>query len=88
MDILKKYFPFSFGSKDVASLIIKVVIYVAALIVGAAVLGLVGALVSIITLGFLAGLVGFIGFVVGGLFELYVVVGIVLTFLDYFKILK
>ncbi len=78
MDTLKKLFPFSFGAKDVAGLIIKTVVYIAADIV----------------LGFLIRLlakipfIGIIFSIAASLVGLYCLVGIVITFLDYFKILK
>ena len=79
MDMLKKYFPFSFGEKkDLAALIINILIYLVVGIVAGAII----ALVSIIPiLGVLIGLVG-------ALIDLYVLVGIILSVLDYLKILK
>lgn len=79
MDTLKKFFPFSFKEKkDVAALVINVILYLVAAVVIGFVLGIV-ALIPIINL--IVGLVG-------GLVELYVLAGIVLSFLDYFKVLK
>ena len=78
MDLLKKLWPFSFGTKDVANLIIKIVVYV----VIAAVLGvLVGFLNSI-------PVVGIIFWILGPIVWIYTVVGIVLVILDFLKILK
>ncbi len=79
MDILKNLFPFSFKEKStVAALVINVIIYV---VVGA----VVGVLIAL-----LANLpiVGIVIRAVGGLIDLYVTVGIVLSFLDYFKVIK
>ena len=42
MDMLKKYFPFSFKSKDVKDLVINIVIYLVIRILGGWVLGLLG----------------------------------------------
>ena len=40
MDILKKFFPLSFGAKDVANLIIKIIIYAVIDVVLGVVIGL------------------------------------------------
>ena len=72
MDMLKKIFPYSFGSKDVASLVIKIVVY----------------LVASAVLGFVIGLIPLVGGLVGSLIGLYSTVGIVLAILDYLKVLK
>ena len=79
MDMLKKYFPYSFTEKkDVAALIINIIAYV---IVGA----VIGAVI-----GFLSGipLVGWIIGILGTLVEIYVAAGIIISVLDYLKILK
>ena len=79
MDMLKKFFPFSFKEKnDVTALVINVIIYV---VVGAVVGLRIGLLAKIPLDGILIGLAG-------GLIDLYITVGIVLTFLDYFKVIK
>ena len=79
MEMLKKFFPFSFGEKkDVAALGINCLIY---LVVGIVAGFLIGILAKIPVLGILIGLVG-------SLVDLYVLVGIVLSCLDYFKVLK
>ena len=79
MDMLKKYFPYSFTEKkDVAALIINIIAYV---VVGA----VIGAVI-----GFLSGipLVGWIIGILGTLVEIYVAAGIIISVLDYLKILK
>lgn len=79
MDMLKKYFPFSFQEKkDITALVINIVIY---LVVGLVAGALIGLLAVIPVLGIIFGL---IGSVIG----LYALVGIVFTCLDYFKLLK
>lgn len=79
MDMLKKYFPFSFGEKkDIIALVINIIIY---LVVGFLAVAIIGLLKSIPVVGIIIGLVC-------GLIDLYVVVGIVLSCLDYFKLLK
>lgn len=79
MDMLKKFFPFSFTAKnDVTALVVNIVIHlIAGVLIGFAI-----KLISIIPLiGFIAGLVG-------GVVDLYILVGIILSCLDYFKVLK
>ena len=79
MEMLKKFFPFSFvEKKDVVALIINIIIQ----IVLSAVIGLIISICAKIpVLGWIIGLAG-------GLVGLYFLVGIVLSCLDYFKILK
>ena len=79
MDLLKKIFPLSFKyAKDVTALIVGIIIY---LVVGA-----VGGLVI-----WLASGIPFVGWLVGalgGILDIYVVVGIVLQVLVFFKVVK
>ncbi len=72
MDMLKKFFPYSFGAKDVTGLVIKILVYLVA-----------GAVV-----GFVLGLIPLIGGLLGSLVGLYSTVGIVLVILDYLKVIK
>ena len=79
MDTLKKFFPFSFTEKkDTASLVITVIVMLA---VATVVRYVIGILAIIPIIGLIFGLVG-------ALFGRYVLVSIVLTFLDYFKVMK
>lgn len=79
MEMLKKYFPYSFKKKkDVAALVINIILYV---VVGF-VAGVLIALLSIIP--FVGILIG----IIGGAIDLYVTIGIVLSILDYLKVLK
>lgn len=72
MDMLKKFFPYSFGAKDVTALVIKILVYVAG-----------GYL-----LGFLIGWIPLVGGIVGAIVSLYSTVGWILAILDYLKVLK
>ena len=72
MDMLKKFFPYSFGAADVKALVIKILVYVVA--------GYV--------LGFVAGLLPLVGDIIGGVIGLYSTVGWILAILDYLKVLK
>lgn len=84
--MLRKFFPFSFKEKkDIAALIINVLLYIVAGVVIGFVLGLLGILSAIPVVGIILALV--LG-LAGSLVELYVLVGIVLSCLDYFKVLK
>lgn len=78
MEMLKKFFPYSFGAKDIKELIIKIIVMV---VVDAIAGVLIGILALIPIVGIIVGLVG-------GLVGLYFLIGIVLAILDYFKVLK
>lgn len=78
MDILKKWFPWSFRANDVKSLIISILIYI--------VIGIVGGL--IISLLIWVPLVGWLLGLVGGLLDLYTLVGIILAILEFAGVLK
>lgn len=80
MDTLKKFFPISFKyTGSVKDLIIGIVIYLVAGLIVSFLLGLVGKILPI--LGLILGLVG-------GIFDLYCTVGIVLQVLVFAKVLK
>lgn len=80
MDILQKVFPFSFKvkEKDVTSLIVSIIINIIVAAVGSLVLGLLSGI----------PIIGFLFAFVGGLMDLYAVVGIVLAVLIFLNILK
>jgi len=79
MDMLKKFFPFSFAAKDgVVGLVINILIYV---VVGAVVGAIIGILGGIPIIGILVGIVCW-------LIEVYVAAGVILSLLVYFKVLK
>ena len=79
MDMLKKFFPFSFKAKNnVAALVINLILYI---VIGAVIGIVIGLLAAIPLVGIIIG-------IVGGLIDLYVLIGIVLSILDYLKVLK
>ena len=79
METIKKFFPYSFKEKkDLSALIVNVLIQ---FVIGAVAGFLIAVLAKIPILGFIIGLCG-------GIVDLYVVVGIVLSILDYMKVLK
>ena len=79
MDMLKKIFPLSFQSKpDIASLVINILIQ---LVVSAVAGWVISIVASVPLIGIIFGLVG-------SLVGLYFLAGIVISLLDYFKILK
>lgn len=72
MDMLKTFFPYSFGAAEVKDLVIKIIVY---LVAGA-------------VIGWVVGLIPLVGGLIGSLVGLYGTVGIVLVVLDYLKVLK
>ena len=78
MDMLKKFFPYSFGADSVKALVIKIIIL---LVVGAVVGFVIGLLAGIPIIGKLIALVG-------TLVDLYVLAAIAVLVLDYTKVLK
>ena len=79
MGVLKQIFPLSFVRKeDVTGLVVNIVIYLA--------VGLVASLAIAILVH--TPLVGFLIGMLGGLVDLYVLAGIVLSVLDYLEMLK
>lgn len=76
---LKKYFPFSFTEKkDVTAVVINVVLHIVAS-------WIIGILLGILSL---VPVVGWFTGIVGAIFEVYLFVGMVLSVLDYCKVLK
>lgn len=79
MDMLKKYFPYSFtAKKDLGALIINILVYV---IIGAIATAVIGILKGVFIIGLLVGIVCTI-------IDIYVVAGVIISILDYLKILK
>ena len=85
MDLLKKLFPFSFGTKEVNHLVVRTIIYILAAVVGGVLLAIIGILTGIPVVGPILGTV--LG-IVGGLVGLYCLIGIILLFLAHFDIIK
>ena len=80
MDLLKKYWPtpFKVKEKDVNSFVVNLIIFVVVCAVAGAIIGL---LTNIPILGYVFG-------AIGGLLELYGLIGIVLCILNFCGILK
>lgn len=78
MEFLKKVWPFSFETKDVTNLVVKAILYVLFLTVASVLMGVLSN-VAVINVIF---------YVLGSLVDLYVLVGLVVLFLSYFKVLK
>lgn len=78
MAMLKKFFPQAFGAKDLPGLIVALIIYV--------VIGMVCGFV----IGYLSRipLMGVVFSLIGSLVGLYTFVGMVLSVLVYFKVIK
>ncbi len=90
MDMLKKLFPHAFASTEqnklVTALIVYIVVAGVGFVAGALIGGLCGILLGWIKL--VADLVGLILSIVGYIVGAYAFVGIVLTLLVYFKVIK
>lgn len=86
VNLLKTYFPFSFGAADVAELIKKIVIYV----VAASVICLTCALIGVLTVDIkvLGVLLGLIVWPVTGIVGLYANGAIVIAILDFVGVIK
>jgi hypothetical protein len=78
MDMLKKFFPDAFRSKDVNSFVITLLIYG----VGSFLIGLVLGLLAKIPL------IGFVFTLIGSLVGLYALVGIILAILVFAQVIK
>ena len=78
MNILKKYFPFSFGPVDTKAFIITLVIYA---VIGLVVSFLIGILSRLWLIGWIFG-------IIGSLVDLYVVAGVILTILSFTGLFK
>lgn len=78
MDKVKKFFPLSGRGTDVKTLIISIVIYVVIAFVCGLILGLLGAF----------PLIGWLFRIIGWIIDLYCLVGIVLTVLNFLGVLK
>ena len=79
MDIIKAYFPFSFGTTDTTNMILKIAVHL--------IIGIVVGLVCTV-IGFVPVVGGIVGWLIGGIVGLYLLGGIALTVLDYFKVIK
>ena len=86
METLKKIFPLSFKyTKDVASLIIGILVYLVVGIIAGAVIWVAGLLTGIPVLG---ALLAIVLRVIGSLVEVYVIAGIVIQVLVFVKVIK
>ncbi|MEA4966245.1 MAG: hypothetical protein VB055_10530 [Oscillospiraceae bacterium] len=78
MDFLKRYFPFSYRPVDTRAFVITLLIYV---VIGA----VVGTLIALFSH---LWLVGWIFKILGSLFDLYILVGIIVTILSFVGVIK
>ena len=87
MDTLKNLFPLSWKyTKDTSNLVVGIIVYIVAAIIAGVVIAL-GALI-VGWLPAIGGLICAILGIIGGVIELYVIIGIVLQLLVYFKVIK
>jgi len=87
MDFLKKFFPYSFGIKDTSNFVIKIIVYAVAMIIGGALLGIIGWINSLLP-QVVASLLGVVLGLLGSLINLYCVAGIVILILVFCKVIK
>ena len=86
MDLLKKLFPISWKYKSEAKdLVIGIIIYLVAGIIGGVLLGVAGLFTGIPVVG---AILGILLRAIGALVDLYVVAGIVIEVLLFAKVLK
>ena len=86
MDLLKKFFPLSWKYKsEVKDLIIGIIIYLVAGIIGGVILAIAGLFTGIPVLG---AILGILLRAIGALIDVYVVAGIVIEVLLFAKVLK
>ena len=78
MNLLRKLWPFSFETKSVSDLVLKAILYV---ILAALFSILMGVVNNVIVLNVIM-------IIVGTLADIYLLVGLILLFLNYFKVLK
>lgn len=78
MDLIKQLWPFSFQTKNLSDLIIKVVLHV---IFAALFSILIGVLSKVVVINVIMA-------IIGTLADIYLFVGLVLLFLNYFKVIK
>ena len=88
MDMLKKFFPFAFNvkAKDVTSMIVSIIIHLVAGLIASLALWLVGSIIGLVPV--VGDIVGALLGIVGAVFDLYCLAGIVLAILLYFDMLK
>lgn len=87
METLKKFFPLSFKyAKDVANLIIGIIVYLIVGVAASALIWLATAIVGWIPV--VGALVGWACGIIGALVDIYVVAGIVILVLAFLKIVK
>ena len=77
--LLKKVFPFSFGVKDVADLVVKIIIYVVAAV-----------LVTLVcwVIGIIPFIGGILAWLIGTVADLYLLGGAVIALLVFLKVIK
>lgn len=78
MNLLRKLWPFSFETKSVSDLVLKAILYV---ILAALFSILMGVVSNIVVLNVIMT-------IVGTLADIYLLVGLILLFLSYFKVIK
>ncbi len=78
MDLLKKYFPFSFKATDVTGLVVALIVYVVVCGIGGAIIGWLSGI----------AIIGILFSALGVLLDLYGLIGIVLSILVFVKVIS
>lgn len=78
MDLLKQLWPFSFQTKNVSELIVKAILYVIFATLFSILMGVLSKIVVI----------NVIMAIIGTLADIYLLIGLILLFLNYFKVIK
>ena len=87
MEALKKFFPLSYRNNDsILNLVIGCLIYVVVAIVAGLLISLAGLLIGWIPV--LGPILGWVSGIVGWVVEVYVIAGIVIRILSFFKVIK
>ena len=84
--MLKKFFPVSFGTKDVTALVIRTIIYILCAVIAGALVGLATMIVGWIPVA--GPIVGWALGLIGGIIGLYFLIAIVILFLAHFKVVQ
>ena len=78
MELLKQLWPFSFQTKNVSDLIVKAILYVVFATLFSI---LMGVLSKIVVINVIMAIIGTIA-------DIYLIIGLILLFLNYFKVIK
>ena len=89
MDMVKKIWAFSFTvqKKNTTSLVVNLIVWVLAAVIAGLLIGLAGWIGGLLP-DFLGGLIGWVLRIIGTIVDVYCVIGVVLSVLNYCDLLK